>query len=154
MEPVLPDQRSMVMSLRSLLTEVAIVLGIMSVMTEWGNPYERTIARITSRRLRREFRTFYAMLKIYCRRQHGTQENLCAECEELLKYAAIRLEKCPFQAQKPTCAHCPVHCYNKEMRTRTRAMMRYAGPRMLLRHPFMAVAHLLDGLRKAPKKKR
>jgi hypothetical protein len=29
-------------------------------------------------------------------------------------------------------------------------MMRFAGPRMLLRHPFLALAHLVDGLRKAP----
>jgi hypothetical protein len=27
--------------------------------------------------------------------------------------------------------------------------MRYAGPRMLLRHPLLAILHQLDGLRKA-----
>ncbi len=27
--------------------------------------------------------------------------------------------------------------------------MRYAGPKMLLRHPLLAIAHQLDGFRKA-----
>jgi hypothetical protein len=34
------------------------------------------------------------------------------------------------------------------MREKIRDVMRYAGPRMLLTHPVMAIAHLLDGLRK------
>ena len=33
------------------------------------------------------------------------------------------------------------------MRDRIRAVMRYADPRMLFRHPILAVLHLLDGLR-------
>ena len=36
------------------------------------------------------------------------------------------------------------------MRERVRVTMRYAGPRMMLHHPILAVAHLLDGRRKAP----
>lgn len=28
--------------------------------------------------------------------------------------------------------------------------MRYAGPRMLYRHPILALQHLFDGLRKEP----
>ena len=28
-------------------------------------------------------------------------------------------------------------------------IMRYAGPRMLFRHPYLAIAHQLDGFRKA-----
>ena len=35
------------------------------------------------------------------------------------------------------------------MRERVRAVMRYSGPRMLTRHPVLAVAHLADG-RKTP----
>jgi hypothetical protein len=31
-----------------------------------------------------------------------------------------------------------------------RTVMRYAGPRMLWRHPLLAVAHLIDGRRPAP----
>ncbi len=32
------------------------------------------------------------------------------------------------------------------MRERVRAVMRYAGPRMLLCHPILALLHLRDGL--------
>jgi len=31
------------------------------------------------------------------------------------------------------------------MRDRVRVVMRYSGPRMLSRHPLLAVGHLVDG---------
>lgn len=34
------------------------------------------------------------------------------------------------------------------MREQIKAVMRYAGPRMLLHHPILALFHMLDGLRK------
>ena len=72
---------------------------------------------------------------------------LCPECQELLKYAFERLDKCPFQERKTTCAKCPVHCYRPELRERIRVVMRYAGPRMLFRYPILAIHHLLDGMK-------
>jgi hypothetical protein len=36
------------------------------------------------------------------------------------------------------------------MRQQVKIVMRYAGPRMLLHHPFLACMHLIDGRRKAP----
>ncbi len=77
---------------------------------------------------------------MYCRDQHGTQgdapgEALCADCADLLHYAGLRLEKCPFQEHKTTCAKCPVHCYKPARREQIRAVMRFAGPRMMFRHP-------------------
>jgi predicted amidophosphoribosyltransferase len=107
----------------------------------------------THRRLKREHRTIEVMIDLYCREQHHSPPgSLCAECGELREYARARLERCVFQERKPTCAKCPVHCYKPDMRERVRAMMRYSGPRMLLHKPFLAIAHLLDGLRKAPPK--
>lgn len=101
-------------------------------------------------RMLREEKTVAAMTRIYCRDQHGTKAGLCAECSTLLAYARARLEHCPYQERKSTCAKCPVHCYKPEMREKIRVVMRYAGPRMLLRHPLLAVLHLVDGLKKAP----
>jgi hypothetical protein len=101
------------------------------------------------RRMGRERRTVEAMIRLYCLAQHGNGR-LCAECEALQDYAWQRLETCPFQAGKNTCAKCPVHCYKPEQRASIRAVMRYAGPRMLFRHPVLALFHLLDGLRKEP----
>jgi predicted amidophosphoribosyltransferase len=98
----------------------------------------------------REWRTVEAMVRLYCADQHQAEAGLCKACDELLAYAGERLERCPFQESKTTCAKCPVHCYRPEMRERVRAVMRYAGPRMLFRHPVMAVLHLLDGLSNKP----
>ena len=78
---------------------------------------------------------------------------MCGACQQIMDYANLRLVRCPFQEGKTTCAKCPVHCYKPEMRARVREVMRYAGPRMLYRHPVLAVHHLLDGRRDQPIKK-
>jgi len=104
-------------------------------------------------RLRRERTTIAAMIGIYCRDHHGGRD-LCASCGQLAVYAAQRLDRCPFGADKPTCANCTVHCYRPEMRDRVKIVMRYAGPRMLLRHPILAVMHKwVDARRDAPVKR-
>jgi hypothetical protein len=103
-------------------------------------------------RLARELKTIRAMTRIYCREHHGTgaSDGLCVECEALLNYATRRLDRCVFGDDKPTCANCTVHCYSESMREDVRAVMRYAGPQMLWRHPVLAIAHLRDGRRPAP----
>ena len=90
------------------------------------------------------------MIEVYCAGQHGTQQGLCPECETLQAYAAQRLEHCPFGEKKGTCARCPIHCYKEEMRRKIRQVMRYAGPRMLYKHPILALWHLLDGFKRFP----
>ncbi|MFZ5831515.1 MAG: nitrous oxide-stimulated promoter family protein [Planctomycetota bacterium] len=101
-------------------------------------------------RVEREKRTMAVMVRVYCRAHHGSRGPLCAECQELLYYAVCRLDRCPFGEDKPTCAKCPIHCYRPEMRDRARAVMRYSGPRMLWRHPVLAIRHALEGRRPAP----
>ncbi len=101
-------------------------------------------------RTKRESKTIEAMIRLYCHDHHGSKDELCPECSDLWDYALVRLDRCPFRENKPTCAKCPVHCYKPEMREKVKAVMRYAGPRMLRRHPVLAVLHLIDGFRKTP----
>jgi hypothetical protein len=98
----------------------------------------------------REQRTVEAMIELYCQGQHRTTAGLCPDCQELSSYARQRLQYCPFQEGKTTCAKCPVHCYKPQMREQIRAVMRYAGPRMLYRHPIMTLQHMFDGRREEP----
>ena len=105
-----------------------------------------------SLRLQRERRTVELMIALYCRAHHGA-ESLCADCRELAEYAARRVDACPYGAEKPTCVNCPTHCYKPAMRERIREVMRFAGPRMLFRHPILAIMHLIDERRKAPSRK-
>ena len=117
---------------------------------------ERRAARLATPRLTRELRTIAAMLRIACRDHHGDAprdaQQLCEPCAALLEYARQRLAGCPFGPDKPTCTKCPVHCYGKRQREAVKEVMRHAGPRMLTRHPWLAVAHILDGLRPVPPK--
>jgi hypothetical protein len=101
-------------------------------------------------RIKREQKTIKAMIHIYCGGKHKGNAELCIECKELLRYSLDRLNKCPYQERKPTCAKCSIHCYKPVMREKTRAVMRYAGPRMLYRHPILALFHFIDGLTKKP----
>lgn len=97
--------------------------------------------------LQREFRTMEKMVAIYCAARHAGNKAPCPDCATFLDYAEVRLEKCPYGADKPTCANCPVHCYKPHYRAQAKQIMRFAGPRMLLRHPWLTIAHYLDGRR-------
>jgi hypothetical protein len=57
-------------------------------------------------RIVREQRTIRRMVRIYCQGNHGNQgASLCDECQELLDYALIRLERCRYAHKKPTCGN-------------------------------------------------
>ena len=102
----------------------------------------------TSKRIDREKRTVGIMVHIYCRAHHGSDPGtLCTECTTLLDYASERLDSCQFGEEKPACNKCPVHCYAPKPREKVREVMRFAGPRMTLRHPILAIVHLRALLR-------
>jgi hypothetical protein len=102
------------------------------------------------KRLARERLTMSKMIGMYCSSHHdSTGVFLCSACQEFLDYAEARLQKCPYGEDKPTCANCPIHCYKPARRAQAAKIMRFAGPRMLLRHPLLAIAHQLDSFRKA-----
>jgi len=110
-------------------------------------PTRKVHDRARHPRLARELATIRAMVALHCRDRHGHRDGLCEECGALMDYATRRLDRCVFGDDKPTCANCTVHCYNADMRERVRAVMRYAGPRMMWRHPLLAIAHVIDGRR-------
>lgn len=101
-------------------------------------------------RLERERKTVAAMISLYCRAHHAPTDEFCPVCLELEAYTRLRLEKCPYGETKPTCANCPIHCYQPHRREEIRRVMAFSGPRMLFKHPVLAVRHMLDGYRKAP----
>jgi hypothetical protein len=109
---------------------------------------------LTTSRLRREQRTIEAMIQIWCEAHplhiRVRVGGLCAGCDSLFDYASYRLLKCPYGEEKPTCKKCPIHCYTRAKRDLMQEVMRFAGPRMLLRHPILAYHHLRDEKRAAP----
>lgn len=114
--------------------------SIMNKPIEENTPLQKKKVR----RLNRELKTVKAMITIYCRSLHGKRTGLCDECIQLEEYAVRRLSNCPFLADKPTCARCSIHCYKPDMKQKIVEVMRFSGPRMLFRHPILAVMHLLD----------
>ena len=95
-------------------------------------------------RLEREKVTISKMIRIYCQHHHHPVAFLCPDCDALMQYALLRVDKCVFGENKPVCAECKVHCYKKDMREQVRQVMRYSGPRMIFRHPCLAIMHLVD----------
>ncbi|MCR4317821.1 MAG: nitrous oxide-stimulated promoter family protein [Planctomycetes bacterium] len=100
--------------------------------------------KLLTGRMRRELKTVRVMIEIYCKDLHGRRGELCRKCEELFEYARLRLSKCPFHDRKPVCTKCYVHCYGPEPRHEMKEVMRYSGPRMIVRHPWLALRHILD----------
>lgn len=99
-------------------------------------------------KIAQEQQTIRCMIQLYCRKQHLSSSTLCQECAELEAYALRRLTLCRFGEDKPTCEKCPRHCYRSDYKQRIKIVMRYAGPRMLLYHPIMAIRHVIKNLRK------
>ncbi|GIU40409.1 hypothetical protein TUM4438_01500 [Shewanella sairae] len=109
--------------------------------------------QLLSGKLLREFETISAMVKIYCKAHHKDAAcHPCSACHEFIEYAHIRLDRCPYGQEKPTCNKCPVHCYKPHMKEKAREIMIFAGPRMLIPHPIMAIKHLMSERKDAPGK--
>lgn len=89
-----------------------------------------------------EAKTVACMIQIYCRGRHRGGSQLCPDCQELLDYAMLRLSHCPHGDEKPFCSGCSIHCYHPHRQAQIRQVMRYAGPRMLLHHPVVALRHV------------
>jgi Nitrous oxide-stimulated promoter len=81
------------------------------------------------------------MVGMYCESHHKAEKGLCQECIGLADYARMRLDKCTFGEKKPACAKCTIHCYSPSMRDKVSAVMKYAGPRMIAKHPILTLLH-------------
>lgn len=105
-----------------------------------------------AKRRAREKRTISQMVALYCAGNHpaGARtetahcgEPVCPDCKAIDDYCVQRTDRCRQMGTKTSCEECPYHCYAPAERERIRAVMRYAGPRMLRHHPIAAVRHLL-----------
>jgi hypothetical protein len=103
-----------------------------------------------TRKERKDLKVLALFTSVYCRSHHrGKQDAVapalprqdglgldrfryCPECREFLEYAVTRRLKCPLDP-KPTCKHCPVHCYRPGHREKVREIMRFSGRRLILR---------------------
>lgn len=99
------------------------------------------------RKREREKEVVSLMIRLYCRKQHGTRQGLCQACQTLEDYARQRTDHCPFMQTKTFCSNCRVHCYRPDMREKIRQVMAFSGPRMLLYHPVLALRHVVESRR-------
>ncbi len=100
----------------------------------------------TQRKKAIEAKTIKVMIEMFCRNLHQTRHTLCTNCQELMDYANVRLEKCPLKDDKTTCDTCKIHCYSPAMKDRVISVMKYAGPRMIFKHPILAMYHVISRL--------
>lgn len=102
---------------------------------------ERNPALKPTSRVAGEKATVAFMIGLYCRKKEKNAA-LCPGCQALLTYAHARLDHCRFGEEKPSCQHCPLHCYKPEMKEKMKQVMRFSGPRMLWYAPARALPHL------------
>jgi hypothetical protein len=104
-------------------------------------------------RFEREKKTLQAMIRICCRDLHHSDDALCVDCAELQRYALSRLDNCSFGTGKPKCSECPIHCYTPARRAQIQIVMRHSGPKMMVKHPVLALKHVADGVLHRPAKR-
>jgi len=98
--------------------------------------------------LQKEKDTIAVMMKIYCHAHHKCFKNLCEQCDALKKYADKKLDNCVFGDAKPACSKCQVHCYSPDQRDLILKVMRFAGPKMISKHPILAIRHIFNAFKK------
>ncbi len=98
--------------------------------------------------LHHEKRTVEIIIKMYCANRHSSATKLCDDCGDLLDYALCRLDRCPFGEKKPSCSKCTIHCYRADMQTKIISVMKYSGPRMIFKHPVLALRHIIKDRKK------
>jgi hypothetical protein len=99
-----------------------------------------------TRHQKKDIRLIGKFVEVYCAGKHYDakrtpvalpeglgERNLCPECRSFLEYAVTKRLKCPLEAEKPTCKHCRIHCYDRPRREKVREIMSYAGWRLMLR---------------------
>jgi hypothetical protein len=110
---------------------------------------ETATVRLT-RREAKDLKALALFASVYCRAHHpGPRRELavtgdalhrltlhkypvCADCAEFLGYAFDRRLRCPL-VEKPTCKHCPTHCYKPGHREKVREIMRFTGKHLIVR---------------------
>ncbi|MFK4567965.1 nitrous oxide-stimulated promoter family protein [Enterococcus sp. UD-01] len=88
-----------------------------------------------------EIKMIEVMIRLYY--QKVNQADISED--RMLQYAQKRLEFCRFGEEKTTCQRCPIHCYQPKYRAQMKKIMRYSGPRMLFKHPYLTIRHAYRG---------
>lgn len=116
---------------------------------------------LPDRAVERDIRTLVRFIELYCRHKHAGEQRqpvqtrvcdlaeltggdvkLCPECTKLLMHASVKRSHCPMDP-KPSCKHCPNHCYHPTYRQQIRTVMAYSGRRMVLTGRLDYLIHLL-----------
>jgi hypothetical protein len=100
--------------------------------------------RVNNKKLKREKKTVKLMIEIFCQDNHLAGQRLCPECEHLYEYSITRIANCLYAAEKSVCVKCNIHCYRTDMQDKIRKVMRFSGPKMISKHPFLTILHFLD----------
>lgn len=95
--------------------------------------------------LDKDRRTLEAIGSIYCRGHHpGVAKDtggLCPACRGTIEQTLDRAAACPY-GHGHNCEDCETHCQRGEAQQRIKAIMAYAAPRMVFRHPLMTLEYL------------
>lgn len=90
-------------------------------------------------------RTLEAMGLIYCYAHHpeGAKDGigLCPSCRDAVEAVLRKTSSCPHE-HKINCQDCDIKCQRAGDIEQVRAIMGYAAPRMIYRHPIMTIRYI------------
>lgn len=89
--------------------------------------------------------TMEAIGSIYCRGNHDGSSRgsdaMCPECRKVIEATLERAAACPY-GHEGNCEDCATHCQRGDAQREIKRIMRYAAPRMAVRHPLMTATYL------------
>lgn len=95
---------------------------------------------------KKDIRLIGKFVEVYCHGKHRAaahtpvalpsglgERRLCPACTAFLEYAITKRLRCPLEAEKPSCKHCRIHCYDQLHRAMVREIMAYSGRKLMMR---------------------
>ena len=92
----------------------------------------------------REKRTVALMIRLYCRKKHGTKKIFVPNAKHFRSMRCSAVINAPLWKPRPFALTAVCIVTSRKCVKKIREVMRFSGPRMILHHPVMAVRHVIE----------
>lgn len=86
-----------------------------------------------------------AVFHLYCQKVHGGQQ-LCVQCEALLRYERERTRDCKYKQVEKSCTECQLQCYADNKRLEINHVIRWSEARISWKQPWLLIRYYLHRL--------
>lgn len=82
---------------------------------------------------------FLSMIRLDCRHQHGREDGLCPEHQQLADYVSTKVRSCPYARDRRICTIHDLYCFNRHNRKEMERIIKEHYCQACLLHPFLTL---------------